>query len=545
MAVEFDTPFDPEYPLYTRAIAAEVFPEVLTPLAWSLLGECIEDGLRESFCQHLGVLPEPDRPWFTVGRFAGRLHLNLSVARTVAQRLPGTDPAATDRDFFGASEVLGLPAYVPDPEDARWRRRALPTALHATASATRWVRSVAARVRAEVARTDEFLARRPSSAVLVTRLDELTGELYEDLFGVHMTVRTLASAPLTLARQALLRSGMSPAEAMDRIASVPLLEGARPCREMAVIARTVDPRSPLAVELGRGMGWPALRVCPLRGAAALRGRLEDFLTEFGHRGGNELDPTQPAWAQRPDQVLTLLRPMVLTHPDPAPSGRGRGSGLVADTLVRAARNAVRRGEASRDALVLYTHQIRRVIFELAHRWQDRVALEDLRMLTLAELRGVANGARLPVEVVTRRREEVAWARSVQPAPWSHRRLALSPPPAPSGAETVTGVGGAAGVVRGRVRVLTDPYQEVPDGSVLVCRLVDTAWTPLFVTAAALVTDVGGLLGQAAVVARDLGIPAVVDAAVATVELCDGDLVEVDGAAGVVRVLERAASRRPA
>jgi pyruvate,water dikinase len=61
---------------------------------------------------------------------------------------------------------------------------------------------------------------------------------------------------------------------------------------------------------------------------------------------------------------------------------------------------------------------------------------------------------------------------------------------------------------------------------------------MFVAAAAVVTDVGGVLSHATIVARELGIPAVVDTKVGTVELSDGDLVEVDGGAGVVRVLKR-------
>ncbi|MGD9531386.1 PEP-utilizing enzyme [Pseudonocardia sp.] len=537
MAVEFDTPFDAQYPLYTRANAGEVFPEVLTPLAWSLLGGSIERGFRDAYCRRLGVFPEPDRPWLTVGRFAGRLHVNLSVVRTVADRLPGLDAAVDDRVLLGEPDGGGLPAHVRDPDDARWRRRGLSPSVRTTASATRWARGSAARVRAQAARTDGFLAQRPSSAVLVTRLDELCDRFYRELVGVYATVRALTTAPLTLACRALVRTGLSPAEAMERITAVRGLEGARPSRELAAIARTVEPGSPLAAALAERTSWSALRVSPLAGAAALRGRLEVFLDEFGHHGVNEFDPTAPVWEQRPDQVLTLLRPMVSARPDPPSADPGRGSGLVADALVRVARSAMLRVEVSRTALVLHTHQIRRVFFELAQRWWDRIDIDDLRMLTLAELRGVANGARMPLEVIARRREEIAWARSVEPALWSWRRLAFAPG-APTGAELMTGVGGSVGRARGRVRVLTGPYEEVPDGSVLVSRITGMAWTPLFVTAAAVVTDVGGLLSHATIVARDLGVPAVVDTRVATAELRDGDLVEVDGGAGTVRVLQR-------
>ncbi|MGE3288564.1 MAG: PEP-utilizing enzyme [Pseudonocardia sp.] len=538
MAVEFDTPFDARYPLYTRAHAGEAFPEVLTPLAWSLLGGGIEGGFRDSYCRHLGVFPEPDRPWLTVGRFAGRLHVNLSVIRTVAERMPGPDAVSEERVVFGEPVGSGPPGHVPDPDDGRWRRRGLPLSMRTTASAPRWVRAGAAHVRAEVERTDEFLAQRPSSAVLVTRLDELCGDAYRELFGVYATVRALTSAPVTLARRALVRAGLSTAEAMERITSVPGWESARPSRELAAIARTVEPGSPLAMALAGRMGWSALRVSPLAGAAALRGRLEAFIDEFGHRGVNEFDPTAPVWDQRPDQVVVLLRPMVLARPDPPPVETGHGGGLVADALVGMARAAMHRVEVCRNALVLHTHQIRRVFFELAQRWRDRIDVEDLRMLALGELRGIANGARMPLEVIARRREEIAWARSVEPAVWSWRRLAFAPAPAPTGASLMTGVGGSVGRARGRVRVLGGPYEDVPGGSVLVARITGTAWTPLFVTAAAVVTDVGGLLSHATIVARDLGVPAVVDTRVATAELRNGDLVEVDGGAGTVRVLER-------
>lgn len=539
MSIEFDTPFDLRYPLYTRANASEVFPEVLTPLSWSLLGASIEGGFRDSYCRHLGVIPEPDQPWLTVGRFAGRLHLNLSLIRTVAERLPGMNAATNDRNFFGELDARGLPDHVADSDDARWQRRGLTASIRTMTSATRRVDRMVERVRAEVARTDEFLAAEPSCPVLVTRLDELSGGCYRELFGLHMTVRALTSAPLTLAGRSLVRRGLPLAEAMDVISSVPGLESAKPSRQLAALACTVAPSSRLAAELAAGLSWAELQVSPLPGAAELRAGLDAFLAEFGHRAVNEFDPTAPAWGQRPDCVLALLRPLVGARPDVASQGGHHRPGPVAGALVGAARRAMHRGEVSKNAIVLHTHQIRRIFFELAHRWRDRIALDDLRMLTLAEVRGVANGARLPDELVAQRRAEVGWARSVEPAVWSDGALRLAEPPARTGAEVVSGVGGSAGLARGRVRLLCSPYEEVPDGAVLVSKITDTAWTPLFLTAAAVVTDVGGLLSHATIVARDLGIPAVVDTKVATSELRDGDLVEVDGSAGTVRVIERA------
>lgn len=535
MRIEFDTPFDERYPLYTRSNAGEVFPEVLTPLAWSLLGRSVEMGFRDSYCRHFGVLADPGQDWFTIGRFAGRLHLNLSLIRTVAERLPGTSATANDRNFFGETEARGLPAHPADPEDGRWRRRGLPTTLRTMTAATRRVRRLAARSRAAAAETDAFLASGPTDRQLVDRLDELRGTPYRELFGTHMTVRALSSAPTTLAQQALVRGGYTPAEAMETASAVPGLESAKPSRALAAIAATVP--EPVAAALTDRISWADLR--SLDGAQALVARLDGFLEEFGHRGVNEFDPTVPSWGQDPDRVLALLRSLVDAG---SPGGRswtaGRSPGVLAGGVLRAARSALHRGEISKNAVILFTHQIRRLLFILAERWADRIDLADLRMLTLEEIRAVAGGGEIPQEVIARRRAEVQRAAAVEPAVWSHRELVLADAPVATGADVISGVGGSAGVARGRVRVLSDPYQDVEDGVVLVSRITDTAWTPLFLAAGAVVTDVGALLSHATIVARDLGIPAVVDTKNATTELRDGDLVEVDGTAGTVRVLER-------
>jgi rifampicin phosphotransferase len=112
-----------------------------------------------------------------------------------------------------------------------------------------------------------------------------------------------------------------------------------------------------------------------------------------------------------------------------------------------------------------------------------------------------------------------------------------PPAAPG--TVLTGNAGCAGVVRGRVRVVLDPDDafDLMPGEVLVAPLTDPAWTPLFLPAAAVVVNVGALMSHAVIVSRELGIPCVVAVADATRRLTDGMLVEVDGTAGTVTVVE--------
>jgi pyruvate,water dikinase len=108
----------------------------------------------------------------------------------------------------------------------------------------------------------------------------------------------------------------------------------------------------------------------------------------------------------------------------------------------------------------------------------------------------------------------------------------------STSSTLTGFAGAAGLVEGRVRLLDAPEQgkQLQPGEILVAVTTNVGWTPLFPRAAAVITDVGAPLSHAAIVARELGIPAVVGCGSATTRLRTGDRVRVDGGRGTVEIL---------
>jgi phosphohistidine swiveling domain-containing protein len=105
-------------------------------------------------------------------------------------------------------------------------------------------------------------------------------------------------------------------------------------------------------------------------------------------------------------------------------------------------------------------------------------------------------------------------------------------------ETLNGVGVCDGRVRGRVRIVRpDSIDDLEPGEILVAEVTDVGYTAAFSYAAAVVTELGGPMSHAAVVAREFGIPCVVDVADATRRLPPGALVEVDGASGEIHVLE--------
>jgi pyruvate,water dikinase len=204
-----------------------------------------------------------------------------------------------------------------------------------------------------------------------------------------------------------------------------------------------------------------------------------------------------------------------------------------------------------------------VLRDFACRAADLTGLgDDVFYLTSTELVGVLDGARGDADQIAAARSAYQAYRALPPYPglilgrfdpfaWAadpDRRTdryveggtASIGRGRPGRGDTVAGFAGSAGVVDGSVRLLTDAGQgaELRAGEVLVTTITNVGWTPLFPRAAAVVTDVGAPLSHAAIVARELGIPAVVGCGDATMRLRTGDRVRVDGSAGTVTLLDR-------
>jgi phosphohistidine swiveling domain-containing protein len=170
--------------------------------------------------------------------------------------------------------------------------------------------------------------------------------------------------------------------------------------------------------------------------------------------------------------------------------------------------------------------------------------EDVWMLSRLEL-GEALTEDVDVEsLVQRARADLAEGLRRGPEPFLGAEPAVRPRHAAlekfygSGGRALAGAGASPGVAEGSARVVGGhaDFARVQPGDVLVTTTTTPAWTPLFPSLAALVTETGGILSHAAVVAREYGIPAVVGAAGATAAIPDGARVRVDGTAGTVSLL---------
>ena len=140
-----------------------------------------------------------------------------------------------------------------------------------------------------------------------------------------------------------------------------------------------------------------------------------------------------------------------------------------------------------------------------------------------------------------RKAEFAFHRSLVPPPvvvGQFDPAAIAAEDAPPATRVLHGLAASAGVATGPARVMLRPQEGQPilPGEILVARFTDPGWTPYFLAAAGIVMDVGGMLSHGSIVAREYGIPAVVNVGSATRTITSGQVVRVDGDHGVVTVL---------
>jgi pyruvate,water dikinase len=297
---------------------------------------------------------------------------------------------------------------------------------------------------------------------------------------------------------------------------------------------------------------------------------EAYLAEFGHRTHRLADPGSPTWQEDPTPVARLV---LSTRENDSRDPKVERERLAAErdafaASVRDRLSAEERGvfeslldtaRANYPITEDHNHWIdqqspadlRLLCAEFARRMTARGALdatEDLSYLTLEEIALWGFGRADPLRPrVARRRAEHAANRRItppetlgappEPSPWVDRFGGPAEPIA-AGKGEIGGVAASAGVARGSVRVVRTLAEaaELQKGEILVCVTTDPTWTPLFGVAAALVTDVGGSLCHAAVVAREYRLPAVVGTHTATRTLRTGQWVEVDGGRGIVRLI---------
>jgi len=336
--------------------------------------------------------------------------------------------------------------------------------------------------------------------------------------------------------------------------------------ELAVLAAS---EPDLAAHLRGSSAHTVESLASLPAAAAFVRALEAFLAQHGHMGQGFDDLAQASWSEEPDRLLAEVAKRI-DRPGAGTDARRARVATDAEALVASVRErlAGKPDDLERFERALGFAREIGPLTEGHNYWIDRRVQATLRRFCVSVARrlvdmGVMVDAadifflhRSEVPELLRQsvgRHGLIVARRAE----LDRQLALTPPRVfgqpleeePSDRfdgvriestdrDRLKGTGASAGRARGPARVTLSPddFARVQPGDIIVCPSSNPSWVPLFTIAAGLVTDTGGVLSHAAVVAREFGLPAVVGTGDATSRIADGRTVELDGTTGDVRLL---------
>lgn len=546
--------------VWSNINVGESLPGVATPFTWSVLSSFSSLGFRRAFGA-LGCTVPDDAE--LVGEFRGRIYLNMSEFMRVLSQVPFVDPRVISA-LGGGDFAERLEKVEPEGRAAFLARFPIAGARFLRESVVVDTRAseFAVQFEAERKRIEGIDLRMLSAPALDRTLLDVE-RLLDELGSVMLTVYgSLLASVLLLDGWLHLRVGGDAERVLrDLLTGLADIESAAPGRMLALVGRGLD-RDPAARAYLLATPPAELRLEQLP-AGPTRIALGALLERYGHRGFREAEIAAPRWREDPRALLEALRLDARQVEGGAPERSQRiasarlagvrrfeaGVPLPMRPLSQALLGRVQRLVALRERLrsdvVAVLGAFRTVVLEVSRRIAVRepeagtdagffLTQDEVHAYLAGKLRGVGL-------LVGRRRARF------------HRDAALPEPPstfvghppdedaiaASSGA--LRGLAASGGVGEGPARIVRSPADlaAFEAGDVLVVPSCDVGWSPVFLHAAAVVTDLGGPLSHAAIVLRELGVPAVVNVVDATRRVVTGERLQVDGDAGVVvRVQER-------
>lgn len=517
--------------LWTSANLGEAIPDVMTPCTWSLVQIFIGEAMSTSALPGFNM----------VGNIGGRFYMNLSVVFSVARALGMRKRLGAVEQVFGR-----LPRGLDVPLLPASRRQIIKSVLPLAFTLRRRIAANAERMPGFLAtarRRCEELRERIAATATTGELAalweaELLPYFVEACQALEAAGRQGGNTLVMTRARLREKVGEQDAEAM--------LTGANADGELASLGTIVGLERLAAKEIDR----------------------ETFARLYGHRGAHEFEVSVPRPGEDPRWIDARLAAVparderagtLLDRQREAREAAWRRFGeryprKLAKTRLRVARwNAiVRDRENTRSEVIRAFWALRAFVLRAGELTGHG---DDLFFLSIQEILAVLRGDDTATAKVAVRRATYERYAALPAYPtlivgrFDPERWAADPDrrgdifDARGGgapvSDTVTGFPGAPGVVEGVVRVIAGPEDgdNLAPGEILVTTLTNIGWTPMFPRAAAVVTDMGAPLSHASIVARELGIPAVVGTGNATMRLRDGDRIRVDGERGTVELLE--------
>jgi rifampicin phosphotransferase len=541
-AEEWNDSLDVDY-LWTNGNLGEAVPDVMTPCTWSLIQVFMSEATSPMYAKGI-------RQYKPIGNIGGRFYMNISLITTIATMFGVGRKrfrAATEEAFGRIPDGLEIPLLPA----SRWSllRAILPIVLR-----TRQ------RVRAHQKRLPAFLSEAPARCEeLQTRIQATSSTA--ELIGLWRTDLE------PFFREA---SGMLEAATRQEGNGSALYQVRQDLRKLVGEADANTILSGLGSDV-----HPLASLGPLLGLTQLaRGEIDraTFARKYGHRSPHEFEISLPRPAEDPDwidrqlaglreapvDVNTRLSRQKEAQAAAWESFQQRYPRKAARMRRRIARavEVYRDRETARSEVVRVFWVLRAFVLRAGELTRQ---VEALFFLSIDEILAALSGDEDLLRHIPARRATYERYRALPPYPALIRghfdpvRWAADPQRRSDvydargtderSSDLITGFPGAKGIVEGRVRVINTPEMgsQLQSGEILVTIVTNIGWTPLFPRAAAIVTDVGAPLSHAAIVARELGIPAVVGCGNATMHLHTGDWVRVDGGQGAVEVLRKASA----
>jgi pyruvate,water dikinase len=550
--------------VWSRANVGEALPGPATPLTWSIARSFSERGFRKAFASLGCNVPRGLR---LVANVHARFYLNLTAFMRIAAQVPGLDPR-TLVDLGGGSGADVLERQVQDVSKRGFYARLPVTATRLLTEQMRLGKEVERfethAERAHRTITDIDLTILPDDGLVTTLRD--TRRLLDVCGSLMLSCASASLASHVALKTVLARSLPVDSERIAQALSAGIgdLESARPGIALAHVAAIARHDEGAFAELAAG----GVRSADDLPDGPLRRALLQYLATYGDRAVREAELMTPRWREDPAPLIGMLRAAMR-----APAGDPEGAVLKARemaarelaelaprlslvemalvrVLVARSQRFARLRERMRAWVTRVLGMLRSISLEIDRRLirvEPSLGSGAVFFCTFDELALALTSNRTDIQGLVRlRRAEYARdaARPDPPVTFVGRPPPVVLPPASGG--YLRGLPASGGVVEGPARVLTGGARgadELVPGEILVARTTDVGLSPLFLVAAGVVTELGGPLSHAALVAREYGVPAVVNVRGATQAIRTGDWVRVDGNRGIVERLLEAGERR--
>ena len=537
---ELDTAANPS-DIYTWCNIGEMMPGAVTPLTYSVTGRGIDIGMQRTY-RRMGVNVPPGDGVRYVGMFFGHMFINLTTLSELAVDVAGSSKkqmclALCGRDIDQLAEPEPAPPLRRAINGVRYFAQLLSAARH--------------RNELDALLADLDLPKRGTAREIYRAIDERLPEVWK-AYELHLlsSASSGALAPILLG---ILAKGEEPTQEHHAMVAE-LLAGAKDV-ESADIAEGVERIIDALADNGAAMEEfasvepdAALAWLFSAEAGAAGDEFARYIERHGHRAVRELELRQKGWAADPAPLVASLQSGLRARLDHATPKRPRdeastiGEGHpVIRRLLPLAHAAIRSREHTKSGLVAVVTKFKHAYRALGARLEDEGLLSDqdaVFFLTHQELGDLLRGRSELADVAISRRRALEYQMPLHfPQVFRNRPQPLRLEPVEGEEGSLVGKPVSRGVVTGRARVVETLEQAaaLQAGEILIAPITDVGWTPYFSLIAGLATDVGSAVSHGAVVAREYGLPAVVNLRAATTRFQTGDLVTLDGDRGTLKL----------